>query len=920
MSIGEAGRIGPYEVRSILGRGGSAIVYRAYDPALNREVAIKALTLRPNEEELLRKRFQRESLAIARLRHPNILTIYSTGEEYGVPYIVMEYYTAGSLTRRLGQPLALTDAARVVQHIGSALDYAHDQGLLHRDVKPANIFIEGDRAILADFGIVKAITGDVQTNLTQTGLTVGTPEYIAPEQALGERLDGRADLYALAVVLYEMVTGTPPFTGRPFDVLNAHVEGKIPDPRLHNPRLTAAVSRVLLKALGRYPEGRYPTGAALAKALDQAITQGDLPGSQPLPLAADREARTRIIDLPPERLTDTHPEVVQPRLQGADTQSPAAIRPLTGNTDSTLPPLPDLTPASGTPTIAAPENLSATPGATESVQEWQPPTEIATPAPGIATSAPPSTNNPVEPIRAVPYIGATPPAPPRPPWWLFGIIGVVVLLLLGGGGWLALRQFSATTTPTATTVANAGTAVPTSPVVGIAATPTSKAVGTPAISTPADPAAAQIAAGDQALQDGKFTEAVASYRAALETNPNSAAANRQLGLTLWIWNHEAGEIDYLDRATKLDPNDALAWAYLSFSAVDTHQVERAYAAAQQAVRVNPEAAEGFAAVANTYLRYPPDTSDPTASLHSAEEAINRARALDPKNLWTLWFYCQFLQEKDQNQEALGPIDEMIVQRPNWATLYYAKGGIYRSLDQDPEARLWQERALALDPEYPYALTEMGWLEYDAKNYQRAIELFQQALNNTDDTNNYAHVGLGWTLAALGDYAHAIPHCERAIQIDSRSPIGYECLGSAYLEGMNNYASANTNYRKVIELRPQWESGYIGIARVYNAQKNYAESEAILRQGLQKITTPRYINYWLGLALYRQQHYDRAQPEFERAVQLKPENAVLQYWLGANLEQLGRYAEARTAYERALALDPNYQDPKDALERLRTQGH
>jgi Flp pilus assembly protein TadD len=125
---------------------------------------------------------------------------------------------------------------------------------------------------------------------------------------------------------------------------------------------------------------------------------------------------------------------------------------------------------------------------------------------------------------------------------------------------------------------------------------------------------------------------------------------------------------------------------------------------------------------------------------------------------------------------------------------------------------------------------------------------------------------------------------------------------------------------VIELRAQWESGYIGVARVYSAQRNYVEGEQILRQGIPRVKEPKYINFWLGVMLYRQGRYTDAEPEFEKAAQLVPDDPGVQSWLGSNLEKLQRFPEARAAYERALAIDPNYQDAKDGLARLTSQGH
>ncbi|HEX5501297.1 MAG TPA: serine/threonine-protein kinase, partial [Thermomicrobiales bacterium] len=228
-------RIGPYEIRGLLGRGGMSTVYRAYQPALDREVAVKVLSGPRAADPVFRERFRRETRAIARLRHPNILAVYDSGEVGGEPYLVSELIAGGSLQSRLGRPLDPRDVARLARQIGAALDYAHGQGLIHRDVKPANILVDGPRAVLGDFGIVKA-SDYGWTALTQTGVGVGTPEYMAPEQALNEPLDGRADLYSLGVVLYEALAGAPPYLGdTPLQVIEGHLRGRLPRPTERNP-------------------------------------------------------------------------------------------------------------------------------------------------------------------------------------------------------------------------------------------------------------------------------------------------------------------------------------------------------------------------------------------------------------------------------------------------------------------------------------------------------------------------------------------------------------------------------------------------------------------------------------------------------------------------------------------------------------
>ena len=280
MSFDELKQIGPYEIRDVLGRGGMAVVYRAYQPNLAREVAVKVITAAYTADPSFVQRFQREARAIASLRHPNILTIHDFGQEpqTGQYYIVTELIEGKTLSSRLGQPLDPRWAAKIITQIAGALEYAHESNIVHRDVKPSNILMDRrDRAVLSDFGIAKLMQ-DV-TNLTNTGGSVGTPSYMSPEQGLGEKIDGQSDQYSLGVVLYQMLTGTTPFRAdTPVALLMAHVSRPLPDPRIYNPRLSPAIVAVLQRVLAKNPADRYPTIEGFAQAFEAAVA---LDNSQP---------------------------------------------------------------------------------------------------------------------------------------------------------------------------------------------------------------------------------------------------------------------------------------------------------------------------------------------------------------------------------------------------------------------------------------------------------------------------------------------------------------------------------------------------------------------------------------------------------------------------------------------------------------
>ncbi|MDP8924223.1 MAG: serine/threonine protein kinase, partial [Chloroflexota bacterium] len=271
LDIAPGTALGPYVIVGHLGRGGMATVYRAHHAALERDVAIKVVWPSLADSPGFLERFRREARAVSHLRHPNILTIYDFGRHDGVTYMVTELLPGGSLADRLGRPLPLRDAVVVARGVAAALDYAHAQGIVHRDVKPSNILFTADGTpVLADFGIARMSAESEQ--LTVQGSLVGTPEYMSPEQALGDPVGPASDIYSLGVVLYQMVTGAPPFqSATAVATLRAQVEEPMPPTRLVNPTLPPRVDMVLERALSKSPRRRYASATALADAFERAV-------------------------------------------------------------------------------------------------------------------------------------------------------------------------------------------------------------------------------------------------------------------------------------------------------------------------------------------------------------------------------------------------------------------------------------------------------------------------------------------------------------------------------------------------------------------------------------------------------------------------------------------------------------------------
>ncbi len=270
--------LGRYHLLEQLGEGGMATVYKALDTRLERTVAVKVILGEREHSEKFRARFEREAKTLAGLSHPNIVKVLDSGEEEGRAYLVMEFISGGTLKPRLGQSIPYQDAARLLAPIAHALDYAHQQKVIHRDIKPSNILLTASGLpMLSDFGIAKMLEAEETLDLTGTGAGLGTPDYMAPEQGYARGVDGRADIYALGVVFYEMVAGRKPYRAdTPMAVMLMKNTEPLPRPSKFVPGLPEGVERVLIKALARQPENRYQAAGEFAAALEE-LAQGRLP-------------------------------------------------------------------------------------------------------------------------------------------------------------------------------------------------------------------------------------------------------------------------------------------------------------------------------------------------------------------------------------------------------------------------------------------------------------------------------------------------------------------------------------------------------------------------------------------------------------------------------------------------------------------
>jgi eukaryotic-like serine/threonine-protein kinase len=735
---------GRYTFERELGRGGTAVVYLAHDIKHDRKVAFKVL-LPQVAMAIGAERFQREITIAARLMHPHILALYDSGDAGGLLYYVMPFVRGESLRDRLGREhrLPIDDGLRIGKEVASALSRAHSEGVVHRDIKPENILLEGGYAIVADFGIARAMYAAENRSITQTGLAIGTPTYMSPEQAVGAQdIDGRSDIYSLACVVYEMLAGEPPYHGGSLrELLALHAVAAVPSVRLLRPDVQPHVDAALARALAKDPSDRFPTPEDFADALANAARPERAPGG----LAARDGfwARVRSVFTPAPPAMEPPPRPAAGKPRAAEHAVGGPVAPMA-------------------PRAAAPQMVQSIPSPIGV------PTPIMTTPPGRVA---------IDSLAVLPFASAN--EDPDSEYLSDGITESIMNKLAGLSGLrvvprsVVFRYKGTQMDPSAVAREVKARAVVSGRIIHRGETLVIKAELVDAatesqlwgeqynrtmsdIFLVQEEMAGEITRSLQVKLSGdehrelakRFTENPAAYQAYLRGRHH--------------WNKRTVDglrtaLAHFQQAIDLDPSYALAYTGLA----DTYNILGYYnnqrphdaypkgrAAVLRALAIDPALAEAHASMGYVQVFYDLDWP-------GAERSFRRAIDLNPKyataHHWYAWFlfaverFDQALVELERAQE-LDPLSLIVNDHLGYALLLAGR---------TDEALAQLHKTRELDPTFPWTYWRLGNVLFEMKRYDEAIESFQTVAQLTEGGVGLGYVGHACAVAGRPAEAEAV---------------------------------------------------------------------------------------------------------------------------------------------------------------------
>jgi serine/threonine-protein kinase len=872
--------LGPFEIISELGRGGMAVVYKARQSDLQRQVALKILPPELSLDKSYLQRFLQEARSAAALEHPHIVPIYAIGEAQGYNYIAMKYI-AGKTLKDIAQEQGALDTqqtATMLEQVADALDYAHSQGVIHRDIKPSNMMAEKNGWVyLTDFGLARG--GDNAAGLTLAGTVMGTPEYMSPEQAQGLASIGPAtDIYALGVVLYELLTGQVPFQAdTPMGMLVARLQYAPRPPRDYRGDLPEAVEDVIMRALARKPEARFGSARELIAALKAAAglstrsfaPQRPVSPAQGMPVAPVSPAQG-VPTLP-------HQPISAPANQPATQPATPAQTPLG------LPPTQVAGAATNTPPYVIPSNAGP-----------------ATPAPRMATPpTQPAASFGLPPTAAAP---AAKPAKPRR-GLIIGASALVLLLVVG----LLVGRFM---------------------------------LGRPNPRIARGLTDARAALD----RKGGIDDAIKGYNDVLAIDPKNVQAQGMLALIYNMRDRNKDAEAAARAAIAIDPKAAFPYSQLAESLSNQGEYQDALTAANKAVELNDKLAFGYGARSGIKANLASENSDlnllkeaaadadKAIELSQSDENLSKAMAHSARG-YVYWQEYSLTNDKSKVASGVEEFNQAIGLQGQFALFHSNLGYFYDAQEEHERAKEKFEAALAADDQYGHTHAGLGWNLYYLKDYNGALEEFAKALEmNANDVDAYIGQSSVYQYQDKPDYDKAIEALNKAAEVAPKNPsvssnIGWiqRVKGNGFEYGSDKqktaYSDAEAAFRKALELNPKYVDALTGLGWILQDQADvlkddakYQESVDTLKQSLSIKEDQPYANSALGWSYYGLKQYDDAATSFNRAIELKSDYADAYYGLGRTLQEQGKTDEARKAYQSAI--DNGSSNAQQALDQLK----
>jgi len=837
--------LGKYRLIEQLGRGGFASVYKAYQPRLDRYVAVKVLHPHLIEGEDFLARFEREAKSVAGLRHPNIIIVHDFDVDDNTYFMVMEFIDGQSLKERMEELtkkeefMPLGEVQRIIDNVSSALDYAHERDMLHRDIKPSNVILnEAGVSFLADFGIARILSN---TQFTATGALIGTPTYMSPEQGQGLSVSPASDVYSLGVLLYELLVGRVPFDAdTPLAIIFKHISDSLPSVRAFRPNLPEALERVTYKALAKDAEDRYQKPSELAEALRDAL--------------ADVQHHV-------ETVAETlEPPEAPPATITVEKKEPVSAVVATIAVEQDVDEIPeddfaeefdaDEIERMKAATLAVERDLDADLDEVISAVDDSIPTLDDEPEPKVEVDET-VVEGAVKPKKVVPPLKKK-----RPTKLLkvggFALIGIILIAVVGA---VLLNVISSGDDGPGLGISQ-----------GEEAAPTRRPTNTPK-PRPTEDVGIKFYEQGMALmhEEQDYGGALEMFNKAINAGFRDPDVYFERGLTCHEWAFYEGECSfekaaqYYTQAIKLDPNRGYFYGERAWSLIHIEDLEGALRDYSKATDLEPENPHFWNGKSDVLTRM--------GDYDAALQAVNRAIELHPGD----------------------------------ASFYSARAWVYDSLGDIDAAIKDLTTAIEFEPENPNWWHERGWRKSNLEDFQGAIDDFSMAIE-LEPENFWHYSARAHNFVFSGNKVAAIVDLDRILEIDPNNDEAHMQRGHVFI-WMESPAPALESFTKVIELNPEHWEAYIklGELRCYDfnepdlAMKNLTRAIELAPPGMDWPYMAR------GGCLTHTGNWLDAVADFTKAIRISPEWPDPYGQRGDAYRELGMKDEARADYEIFLEL-------------------